>query len=118
MNNIVNEKDEILENQVAKEEIDVPLNYINDSESDNYKNTLTKTKLKDKSWFNTIEGHKLLLFCIVAIMLLYFIEICISFKSGNNGSISEIGKIVIEIFKMLIFSLTGYLFGTHGKSEG
>lgn len=112
-NNVFNEKDEVLDYYVPKEEIDIPLN----NNRDNDKNTLIKTKLKDKSWFNTIEGHKLLLICIGAIVILYFSEIWISFKNGNNGNISEIGKAVIEIFKMLIFSLTGYLFGTHGKNE-
>ena len=99
---------------IPKEEIDLPLKENVDAGGGN---ELIRTKLKDRGWFSTIEGHKLLLICIGLVVVIYIVELYCSIRNGRNGNISEIGKTVIEILKMLIFSLTGYLFGTHGKNE-
>ena len=75
-------------------------------------NNRTKDNEKDRDWFNTIKGHNLLGWCVALIFFIYLFEL---FK--NNGHLSEIAKDIIEIIKLLMFSLTGYLFGTSGKDK-
>ena len=36
---------------------------------------------------------------------------------NNKGGISPVGENFIEIIKLLIFSLTGYLFGTNSNNK-
>ena len=66
----------------------------------------------DRDWFNTIKGHNLLGWCVGLLFSIYLLELFF-----DKGKISEVGNSVIEIFKLLIFSLTGYLFGTHSNKE-
>ena len=37
--------------------------------------------------------------------------------NSNNVKVSEVGEKIIEIVKLLIFSLTGYLFGTQANKK-
>lgn len=66
----------------------------------------------DRDWFNTIKGHNLLGWCVGLLFSIYLFELFF-----DKGKISEVGNSVIEIFKLLIFSLTGYLFGTQSNKE-
>lgn len=66
----------------------------------------------DRDWLNTIKGHALLNICVVLVFVTYLLELFL-----DKGKISEAGNSVIEIFKLLIFSLTGYLFGTQSNKE-
>ncbi len=72
-----------------------------------------KLKLKDnKDVFKMIKANNILGWCISLIFVIYIFE----FWWGDKASgISEISKSVIEILKVLIFTLSGYLFGTNNK---
>lgn len=94
--------------EIPETEEEVPFS---PSETDFKKSTENKTLINDRDWFNTIKGHNLLGWCIAIIVMLY---LCESFF--NQGKMSEIGKSVLEIIKLLVFSLSGYLFGT-SKNE-
>lgn len=67
-----------------------------------------------KDVFNTIKGHYLLGWCVAILVFIYGVEFF-----WNQGKISEVGEMIVEIVKLLIFSLTGYLFGTniHNKND-
>lgn len=65
-----------------------------------------------KDVFNTIKGHNLLGWCVAFLFAVYLFEL---FK--NNGDVSSVGNSIIEIIKLLIFSLTGYLFGTNSNNK-
>ncbi len=96
---------------IPKEELDEPLN--NRSEQPlQLTETLLKQNELDKNWFNTIKGHNLLGWCLFILFLIYLIEI---FKNG--GVLSEISKTTVEIIKLIIFSLMGYLFGTNANEN-
>lgn len=89
------------DNTPQKEE-DVPKdNYAIDATNE------TSEKEKDRDWFNTIKGHNLLGWCVALVFIIYLIEFI-----WNKNKMSDISKDIIEILKLLIFSLTGYLFGT------
>lgn len=92
---------------IAKEEIDEPIFQYNYSEK-----TPLEFKTNDKDWFNTIKGHNLLGWSISLIFIIYLIEFFY-----NKGSLTEVSKHIIEIFKLVIFSLMGYLFGTSKKEN-
>ena len=66
----------------------------------------------NKDDYNTVKGHYLLGWCVTLIIGIYIFEFFF-----HKGAISEIGKDVLEIMKLLMFSLTGYLFGTSGKEK-
>lgn len=66
----------------------------------------------DRDWLNTIKGHNLLGWCVFLFVFIYGIEF-----TFHQGEVSEIGKTVIEILKLLTFSLTGYLFGTSSRGN-
>ncbi|HEK9220948.1 hypothetical protein [Streptococcus equi] len=65
-----------------------------------------------KDMFNTIKGHHLLGWCVFVIVVIYMIEFFL-----NSGKTSDVGNKIIEIVKLLIFSLTGYLFGTNANKN-
>lgn len=65
-----------------------------------------------KDVFNTIKGHHLLGWCVTILVSIYLFEL---FR--NQGKISEVGDKIVEIIKLLIFSLTGYLFGTNANKD-
>lgn len=65
-----------------------------------------------KDVFNTIKGHSLLNLSVTLLLIVYFVE-----TFSNKGGISPVGESFIEIIKLLIFSLTGYLFGTNSKGD-
>lgn len=96
-------------NNIPIEE-DIPKNttsqFANDIEND------TKQNNFKKDVFNTIKGHNLLGWCVALLVIVYLIE-----TFFNNGGISPIGGNFIEIIKLLIFSLTGYLFGTNSNNK-
>lgn len=87
-------------------EEDVPKN------EDFYVATDNIQQKNDRDWFNTIKGHNLLGWCVGLLFSIYLLELFF-----DKGKISEVGNSVIEIFKLLIFSLTGYLFGTQSNKE-
>lgn len=96
---------ENFENESLQIEEDIPKQRYNVTQEIHPKNN-------DTNWITTIKGHYLLGWCVAIFCLIYFFEL---FK--NNGSVSEIGKVILEILKVLTFSLTGYLFGTNGKEK-
>lgn len=65
-----------------------------------------------KDMFNTIKGHHLLGWCVGLLALVYGVE-----NFAHKGDISSVGESFIEIIKLLIFSLTGYLFGTNSNNK-
>lgn len=69
----------------------------------------TEQNKVSKDVFNTIKGHHLLGWCVFILVVIYGIE-----SFAHKGSTTDIAERVIEIIKLLIFSLTGYLFGTNG----
>lgn len=106
----MNQKSNNIEN-IPKEELDEPLNNKKEQPPQLTETLLKQNKL-DKTLFNTIKGHKLLGWCLLLLFIIYLIEM---FK--NNGNLSEISKITVEIIKLIIFSLMGYLFGTNGTEN-
>lgn len=99
-----NMEDIPVEEDVPKDDSDnsFPLDYANNVEP----NKVTKDV------FNTIKGHHLLGWCVAILVGVYLIE---SFR--DQGNVSEIAEKIIEIIKLLIFSLTGYLFGTNANKD-
>ncbi|VTY16748.1 Uncharacterised protein [Streptococcus salivarius] len=96
-----------IEEDVPKEDVpkeDVPKEYF---PMDN-RNSTEQNKVS-KDVFNTIKGHFLLGCCVFILVVIYGIE-----SIFHKGSTTDIAERVIEIIKLLIFSLTGYLFGTNG----
>ena len=75
-------------------------------------NNITDTKSVNKDVFNTIKGHNLLGWCVGVLVVIYLFELFV-----DKGKISSVGTDVIEIIKLLIFSLTGYLFGTNSAEN-
>lgn len=74
--------------------------------------SLVKGRL-NRDDYNTVKGHHLLGWCVGLIVFIYLFEL---FKNG--GQTSPVGEQIIEILKLLIFSLSGYLFGTNsGKRD-
>lgn len=65
-----------------------------------------------KDVFNTIKGHNLLGWCVAILVGIYVAEFF-----WGHGKVSEVAEKIIEIVKLLIFSLTGYLFGTNANKE-
>ena len=92
-------------------EEDVPMFEANQQMVTNFSldtNNITDTKSVNKDVFNTIKGHNLLGWCVGVLVVIYLFELFV-----DKGKISSVGTDVIEIIKLLIFSLTGYLFGTN-----
>lgn len=96
-------------NNIPIEE-DVPKNTTSQFPTDNANNV--KPNLVTKDVFNTIKGHNLLGWCVALLVFVYAVE---TWK--NEGGISPVGANFIEIIKLLIFSLTGYLFGTNSNNK-
>lgn len=71
-----------------------------------------ENKTVSRDVFNTIKGHNLLGWCVGILVIIYLLELFF-----NKGRISSIGSNIIEIIKLLIFSLTGYLFGTNSNKK-
>lgn len=94
-------------NDIPIEE-DVPKKTVKQFPVDNANNVEPNKVTKDV--FNTIKGHNLLGWCVALLIMVYLIE---TFK--HDGKITPIGEMFIEIIKLLIFSLTGYLFGTNNR---
>lgn len=96
-------------NNIPIEE-DIPKNttsqFANDIEND------TKQNNFKRDVFNTIKGHNLLGWCVALLVFVYAVE-----TWNNKGGISPVGENFIEIIKLLIFSLTGYLFGTNSNNK-
>ena len=65
-----------------------------------------------KDVFNTVKGRHLLGWCVFILVVIYGVEFF-----GGHGKVSEVGEKIIEIVKLLIFSLTGYLFGTQANKK-
>ncbi|MGT2933666.1 hypothetical protein [Streptococcus catagoni] len=65
-----------------------------------------------KDVFNTIKGHHLLGWCVGLLTIVYGIEFFF-----HKGQLTQVGESFIEIIKLLIFSLTGYLFGTQSNNR-
>ena len=81
------------------EEIDVPLP---DEELKQAGVTPSDNKRK-KDLFNLVKGHKLLGICVTLIFIMYLLDFF--FNSKKNA------EQVLEIFKVLVFTLSGYLYG-------
>lgn len=64
------------------------------------------------TWFTVRKGHNLLGWCVFFLFVIYVCELIF-----DKGKMSEVGNSVLEIIKLLIFSLSGYLFGTHSNKE-
>lgn len=97
--------------EVALEEIDEPI-YCDgnparyESSSVSYDNSLeTKSYKVRKDFFTTMKGHNLLGWCIFLLFTIYILE---KIFPGRGSGVAEK---IIEILKLLTFSLTGYLFG-------
>ena len=82
------------------EEIDVPLPDVEFKQADLA--TVSDNKRK-KDWFNLVKGHKLLGICVALIFIMYLLDFF--FNSKKNA------EQVLEIFKVLLFTLSGYLYG-------
>ncbi len=118
MLNTSTEKTEInaLEKEIKKVadeeqlEIDVP-------QSKDKPFNLTKTYVEqnklDENVFNKIKAHNLLGWCLALIAGIYLVE-----TFTHSGELTQAGNAVLEIFKMLIFALAGYLFGTNRIDSG
>lgn len=94
---------------------DVPLYEVSQKVVNNFSldpNNTTKTKSVNKDVFNTVKGHHLLGWCVFLLSAVYLIEFI-----WDKGKLSTVGSDFIEIIKLLIFSLTGYLFGTHSHEN-
>lgn len=95
-------------------EIDVPNAKFSKQQkeaSDNFPISLLERKI-NKETYNTIKGHALLIVCVVLLMIIYVFE---TFFHG--GKISDIASTAIEVIKVLMFSLTGYLFGKNANES-
>lgn len=97
------------DNQIPKTEEDRPKNITPITFEVNQTNTPEKN---DRDWFNTVKGHHLLGWCVCLFILIYVIETIF-----HGGRPSQTAEVVIEILKLLTFSLTGYLFGTNGNKH-
>ena len=96
-------------------EIDVPNTKFSQQQkeaNDNFATTSILERKLNKETYNTIKGHHLLPFCVGLIMAIYLFE---TFCHG--GKISDIASNAIEVIKVLIFSLTGYLFGKNANES-
>ena len=82
------------------EEIDVPLPDAEFKQDDSV--TVSDNKRK-KDWFNLVKGHKLLGICVALIFIMYLLDF---FFNGKKNA-----EQVLEIFKVLLFTLSGYLYG-------
>ncbi|MFU2204258.1 hypothetical protein ACQTPQ_08885 [Streptococcus hyovaginalis] len=91
-------------------EEDVPKNNFEQFPLDSTNNVKPNEVTKDV--FNTIKGHNLLGWCVGLLVIVYLIE-----TFNNKGGVSPVGESFIEIIKLLIFSLTGYLFGTNSSNK-
>lgn len=96
-------------NDIPIEE-DVPKKNTNLFPFDDANNVKPNAVTKDV--FNTIKGHNLLGWCVGLLTFVYLIEYWF-----NKGGVSPAGENFIEIIKLLIFSLTGYLFGTNSNNK-
>ncbi len=95
--------------QELDEKLDVELRkeVINDTSSKFPIDNGNQVDKVTKDVFKMLKASNLLGWCIGLVFVIYLFE----FWWGTNG-ISEVGKSSIEILKILIFSLSGYLFGT------
>lgn len=96
-------------------EIDVPNTKFSQQQkeaNDKFATTSILERKINKDTYNTIRGHYLLIICLVLIMLIYFFETFV-----HGGKISDIASNAIEVIKVLIFSLTGYLFGKNANES-
>lgn len=91
-----------------QEELDVPF-YNNFMRENNLDEVENRQKLYI---FDKIKGHKLLGWCIAVLVFIFIIE-----EWKHSGKTSETATSIIEIFKILIFSLTGFLFGTKDNGD-
>ena len=98
--------------KMPKEEIDEPLIINNKNNQPELTQTLLKQNKLDKNLFNTIKAHNLLGWSIGLLFIIYLFEFF-----DNKGNLTEIGKIIVEIIKLIIFSLMGYLFGTNANEN-
>lgn len=60
--------------------------------------------------FDRVKGHSLLGCCIAILVFIYLLEFIKTWITKQAST--EISGTIVEIIKILIFSLTGYLFGT------
>lgn len=60
--------------------------------------------------FDRVKGHYLLGCCIGILVFIYLLEFLKTWITKQAST--EISGTIVEIIKILIFSLTGYLFGT------
>jgi len=106
---------EINETENIPTEEDIPLYEVSQKVVNNFTldtNNTTNTKPVTKDVFNTVKGHNLLGWCVGLLVLIYLLELFV-----DKGEISKVGSDVVEIIKLLIFSLTGYLFGTNASEN-
>ena len=93
-------------------EEDVPKDFRPDEAFPIDHNNNVKPNEVTKDVFNTIKGHNLLGWCVFILVGIYVVEFF-----GGHGKVSEVAEKIIEIVKLLIFSLTGYLFGTNANKN-
>lgn len=56
-----------------------------------------------RDWFNLQKGHNLLGWCVFLIFVIFILDFFFNSKANTNQ--------IIEIFKVMIFTLSGYLYG-------
>ncbi len=92
--------------KLPKEELDEPITQVNHNKQIDEVTLDYKENKIDRAVFTTIKGHSVLNWCIGLMAVIYLIE-----RFYGGGEISNIGNVFVEVLKMLIFSLVGYLFG-------
>jgi len=107
-------KNEIIKNIVPVDsDIDVPPgDYFLKDDSLEIKRLEVAEERKEK---RHVRAFRLIYFCLFGILVIYLIDIVITalFEDG----IAKYSSSIFEILKALLFTLTGYLFGSKASDE-
>lgn len=90
-----------LNKEDISKELDEPLGDIKDVTTEH--NVPLAANKNQRDWFNLQKGHNLLGWCVFFIFVIFILD----FFGNSKANTSQI----IEIFKVMIFTLSGYLYG-------
>ncbi len=82
-------------------ELDEPLGDVQDVATE--PNIPLSANKNQRDWFNLQKGHNLLGWCVGLIFAIFILDFFFNSKANTIQ--------IIEIFKVMIFTLSGYLYG-------